>query len=149
MRQLSVSIFVTAVLVFLSSCTFSLPAATPQQIAAAGGYGSPPTGDWRSVAKAWFLKELKDPFSAQYQFSEPTPGYAWWEGHFFVGWEVLVQVNAKNSFGAYIGFQPYLLLFRNNHLLVVFRPGNPWTLQKVTGSSTFTAGEEGPVPVSR
>ena len=39
-----------------------------------------------------------------------------------LGYKVVVKVNAKNSFGAYIGFQRYVFLFRDNQLIFTAGP---------------------------
>lgn len=39
-----------------------------------------------------------------------------------VGYQVLALINGKNGYGAYIGFQPYLFIFRDNRILYVFGP---------------------------
>jgi hypothetical protein len=54
------------------------------------------------------------------------------------GYEVLVQVNGKNSYGGYIGFQPYLFIFLDNQILYVFNLTSFETLKRTTGASTFT-----------
>jgi hypothetical protein len=106
----------------LAGCVPTPP--TAQEVAAVG-YGKLPN-DWQAAVKAWFFNYLKDPLSAQYQLEPPSPGYvhtAPVEGmKLLVGYEVLAQVNAKNSLGAYTGFQPYLFLFRDNRILYVWAP---------------------------
>jgi hypothetical protein len=115
-------------MVALSGC---VTAPTPREIAAAD-YGSPPT-DHKSQIKNYFSKVLKDPESARYgEFTEPRKGYARVEGRALIspdggawlptnvfGYEVSVQVNAKNSYGAYTGFERYLFLFRNGKIVHV------------------------------
>jgi hypothetical protein len=88
------------------------------------GYGSPLTMDWRSAIRNWFHDQLKDPFSAQYEFELPRKGYAQApEGtKLLVGYKVIARVNAKNSYGNYVGFKPYLFIFRNNAIIYVFGP---------------------------
>jgi hypothetical protein len=90
------------------------------------GYGAPLTTDWRAAIRDWFHDRLKDPLSAQYQFTEPKKGYARTppnEGEKLVaGYKVIAKVNAKNSYGVYAGFRPYLFIFRNNVIVYVFGP---------------------------
>jgi hypothetical protein len=109
--------------VFFSSCA---TAPSPEQITAVG-YGEPLTIDWQGAVKNWFFSDLKDPVSAQYIFPrQPKPGYAHKPpiegGGLMVGYQVLALVNGKNGYGAYIGFQPYLFIFRDNQILYVFGP---------------------------
>jgi hypothetical protein len=79
-------------------------------------YGPPPVRH-EEVIKQFFDVTLKDPFSAQYRFQEPTQAYNY---KTFVdsepsnpGWLVNVEVNAKNSYGAYIGWKRYAFLIKN------------------------------------
>ena len=99
---------------------------TAQEIATVGGYGAPLTIDWQAAVKTWFFNNLKDPLSAQCVFSKPFPGYvhtAPIEGaKLLLGYKVVVKVNAKNSFGGYIGFRPYLFLFRDNQIIFAVGP---------------------------
>jgi hypothetical protein len=96
---------------------------------AAIGYGAPLTIDYQAAVKAWFFHYLKDPISAQYVFQgSPQPlsertGFV--NGHQVIaGYQVTVQVNAKNSYGAYIGFSTYYFLFRNNQIINVSEPSS-------------------------
>jgi hypothetical protein len=34
-----------------------------------------------------------------------------------MGWKIPVRVNAKNSFGAYVGNRVYLFIFRDNRIV--------------------------------
>jgi hypothetical protein len=90
------------------------------------GYGAPLTIDWRSAIRNWFHERLKDPLSAQYEFTQPEKGYAHTppsEGEkLVVGYKVIAKVNAKNAYGDYAGFSPYLFIFRNNAIAYVFGP---------------------------
>ena len=109
------------------------PFPTPQQIAAAD-YGAPLTIDWQAAVKGWFLKRVKypwflkigsDPSSAQYTFKgPPQKGYTQTvlRGTIF-GYCTVVEVNAKDSYGTYTGFLPYLFVFKNNHIVKVGEPG--------------------------
>lgn len=111
-------------LALFSGCATVPPSASD---IASIGYGAPLTIDWQAAIKQWFLGYLKDPLTAQYIFAHP-PQQGWArkppiEGsQLLLGYAVLVRVNAKNSYGAYIGFQPYLFIFRNNQIVYVFGP---------------------------
>jgi hypothetical protein len=102
---------------------------TQQELAAAvtaTGYGEPLTIDWQAAIKQWFFTTLKDPLSAQYVFSQPVKGAARVitpNGSKVVpGYRVIVQVNGKNSYGAYVGFRQYSFMFRDNRIISVDQP---------------------------
>jgi hypothetical protein len=88
---------------------------------ATANYGPPPGADYRQQIKDWMLGVLKDPMSAQYQFTQPIKGYmndapiSGGRAHF--GWTVEVKINSKNSFGGYVGFTPYKFLFKKGKLI--------------------------------
>ncbi len=70
-------------------------------------YGPPPA-NWRTVTVEYVKSQLKDPYSARIRLAETGPrkipvrvlGGA---GKTVPGYQVDIYVNAKNSFGAYIG----------------------------------------------
>ena len=110
--------------VYLTGCATNPPVFTSQQLATAH-YGQPLTIDWQAAVKGWFLKNVTDPLSAQYKFNRPPrKGYIHtpFNGTIFAYFTV-VRVNAKDSSGAYIGFLPYLFIFKNNHIIKVAKPG--------------------------
>jgi hypothetical protein len=113
-----------AALLMLCSCVGSPP--TIDEFAKAN-YGDKPNKKiYESKVKDWFEGCLKDPESAKYKFDKPKKG---WYGKTLsnlagprkidYGWIVLVQVNAKNSYGGYTGYKPYHCLFRGEELLWV------------------------------
>ena len=93
--------------------------------------GSPPVG-YEDAIKKHFEKTLKDPESARYRIGKPIKAYAnnglidggniAWRGYM-----VDVQVNAKNSFGGYVGFKPYMVFFSGNSVVRVYE-GSEHTL---------------------
>ena len=94
---------------------------TPQDIANAD-YGSAIAQDQAETRiKQYFNGTLKDPYSAQYQFSPVQKGYiigSAVEGKpLFAGYIVSVNVNAKNSYGGYTGNHGYQFLFQNGALV--------------------------------
>jgi hypothetical protein len=101
------------------------------------GYGAPLTIDYRSAIRNWFRARLKDPVSAQYEFTQPRKGYAHTppsEGEkLVVGYKVIVKINGKNSDGNYVGFRPYLFIFRNNAITYVFGPAMAETEYALAG----------------
>jgi len=106
----------TVLLVFLSGCVHAPPA--PHFTAA--DYGPLPV-HYEETIKQYFETALKDPFSAQYKFQKPEQGYTY---KVFVsggannpGWLVNVDVNAKNSYGAYVGWKRYSFLIKDENII--------------------------------
>lgn len=78
--------------------------ATPptQEEAMAADYGAYPD-NYEGVIKNYMQTILKDPESAQYHFlNTPSKGWSTLGGKKY-GYRVCVSINAKNSFGGYIG----------------------------------------------
>lgn len=60
-------------------------------------------------------KNFKDPSSAQFRWTPIKDSAVEFDSQFYCG-----QVNAKNSYGAYVGFTPFLtMLFTKNGKVVV------------------------------
>lgn len=97
--------------------------------------GEPPV-EYVKTIRTHLENTLKDPFSAQYKdFSTPTHGS--FSKHDIIqsptlinvngydrvtnihGWRVTVDVNAKNSYGAYVGWKTYTFIFRNEKIIYV------------------------------
>lgn len=82
--------------------------------------------DAKKLAKDWLDKKLKDPFSAQYNFGTIERGYAVAPiingGTKYFGYRLIVNVNAKNSYGGYTGYQEYQFMFKNGNIEVVIGP---------------------------
>ena len=60
--------------------------------------------------------QLKDPYSAQYILDRVYRGYCkkgWLKGKGldWIGWAANIRINAKNSYGAYGGYEPYTVFF--------------------------------------
>ncbi|OGX07063.1 MAG: hypothetical protein A2Z88_10615 [Omnitrophica WOR_2 bacterium GWA2_47_8] len=127
MRGISAAVLVLAVL--SGGCATTL-SKEQQATAKTLDYGGPLTIDYKQAIKDYFNAQLKDPYSARYEF-ENTPGRlvykpGLWEGGgkytriLYSGYYATVLVNAKNSFGAYIGAVRYGFLFKNNEIIRVF-----------------------------
>jgi hypothetical protein len=107
-------------LVLASGCASTQP--TPEQLASAD-YGTYPE-NYQTVIKDFMSFALKDPESARYQFKEPYKGYKT-RGLLFgggvekYGWLVEAYINAKNSFGGYVGSKKYTFLFRGDDFDVI------------------------------
>lgn len=105
--------------VFLVTGCASKP--TPEQIQAADYGASVYQDDAEKAVKSFFDVYLKDPESARYSFGEVYRGYmvgSVFEGRKVEGGFLLdVTVNAKNSYGGYVGAKPYKFLIRNDKLV--------------------------------
>ncbi|MCT2529581.1 hypothetical protein N2382_01810 [SAR92 clade bacterium H921] len=97
----------------LTACTF-------QKLSSDHNFGSPPS-DYKDKIVAYYQMVLKDPESAKYRYGIPYKAYAN-EGSAYggkvswSGWAVDVEVNAKNSFGGYTGFESERVLFQNGEV---------------------------------
>ncbi len=83
-------------------------------------FGAPPTAaTYQREIKAHFNATLKDPYSVRYSFRAPVKGYAnyWLDNKptYWQGWAVGVFVNAKNSYGGYVGAEHYIFIFKKNN----------------------------------
>jgi hypothetical protein len=89
-------------------------------------YGAPLSINYRET-----IRDQMDPTffywrTAQYRFSEPYPG--WFQdpeelgGKIHFGYKIDVLINARMPNGKYIGFKPYMFLFRDNMLIRELSP---------------------------
>ena len=82
-------------------------------------YGPPPTKAIRQPILEHFGDLLKDPAAAKYRFGVPRKTYAHKSGVAavaFQGWGIPVEVNARNTFGGYGGFEMFYALVRDGEL---------------------------------
>ena len=93
-----------------------------EQEVASAYYGPEPIAG-EQVIKEWFELRLKDSDSAKYLI-EPI-GKGWYQRSRFTesvfGWRYDAQVNAKNSFGAYTGYNRYLMFLHGDKVTHSFR----------------------------
>lgn len=96
----------------------------------AADFGSYPD-DYKEAVREYFNVTLKDPESARIRFiEEPIKGYvrnapvAGGRPKLY-GYVVAVGINAKNSFGGYVGERRYRLLIRNGSVRELIHP-NPY-----------------------
>lgn len=76
-------------------------------------YGSYPK-NFESTIRAHLRSQLKDPDSAQITFLN-SPKSGWYSlGGLKYGYVVCARINAKNSFGAYVGYRPAYFMIRND-----------------------------------
>ncbi|MFZ5621157.1 MAG: hypothetical protein ACOY5W_09070 [Pseudomonadota bacterium] len=82
-------------------------------------YYGPPPDDYEESIREYFSTRLKDPDSARYEFGKPRRAYI---NHALIqgggvqwfGYAVDVIINAKNSYGGYVGRRKYFVFFRGN-----------------------------------
>lgn len=101
----------------LTACASTSFETPPQSI----DYGDAPQINEADI-KAYMAQDLKDSESARYQFGDPVKSYCnsgalsggkvVWKG-----WVVPFQLNAKNSYGGYVGFKPYYARYDVNTLM--------------------------------
>lgn len=118
--------------VLLQGCA---PVPTQQEINSAD-YGYPISQDDAvSQAKGAFGIYLKDPESARYSFGTVYKGYfvgSAFEGRKLqAGYLLDVTVNAKNSYGGYVGPKPYKFLFRNGKIAGAWEVGSSGIFVKI------------------
>jgi hypothetical protein len=109
----------------LAGCA-SAPTVEEQQHA---DYGARPT-TYVDAVHSYFESTLKDPDSLQIR--EIAPPVKAWErdapikgGKLTYGWFVTATINAKNSYGGYVGFQTYTFVFRGEQMVDVITPETP------------------------
>lgn len=93
-------------------------APTQEQINSAY-YGDYPN-DYETVVKNFMEVRLKDPASATYKFDAiPTKGWAGGglSGPVEYGWRICAYINAKNSFGGYVGAKRHFFLIRDSRVV--------------------------------
>jgi hypothetical protein len=94
--------------------------------AAAFDYGQMPSETYKDQITDYFNQTLKDPYSAHIKMNKPRR--AWyqtppiWGSRTYFGWVVAVKVNAKNSYGAYIGDEPYIFVFHGDKITHISNP---------------------------
>lgn len=105
----------------LSSCA---PALSQQDIENAN-YGAPITqARARQLAESYLSQVLLDPYSAHVQFGQVYRGYfneaLIYGGGARFGYILPATVNARNSFGGYVGNRRYTFYFFNGELELVY-----------------------------
>lgn len=106
MRLIKISVI--SVSIVLAGC---VSAPNSSEINSAN-YGVLPN-NYQDVIKSEMGKRLKDPNSAEYDFSQPYK--AWCKSGFttFYGWLAPFSLNAKNSYGGYTGAQTFVYLIND------------------------------------
>ena len=108
---------VVATVALLSGCA-SGPYFNSEQLAQMQCGRSPE--NYQEAITNWITPTLKDPDSAEYKFETPyrqaLPAGVFNMKKFWLGWEVDAQVNAKNSYGGYVGYTPYSFFFQGDEI---------------------------------
>jgi hypothetical protein len=118
MKKLAMLIFATA----FAGCA-SLPS---REEAASADYGAFPN-EYEQIVKSYYETRLKDPESVRYR-SISHPKIFWLGSRFSgarYGYMVCATLNAKNSYGAYVGFKTDGLLIRDGAIIQVVE-GADW-----------------------
>ncbi|WP_322071001.1 hypothetical protein [Paraburkholderia bannensis] len=83
---------------------------------AAADYGAYPD-DYKQIIESYESMRLKDPDSARYQYLG-MPVRAWGgHGSGKFGYAVCALINAKNSYGGYVGARPNYFLIRDGRVV--------------------------------
>ena len=75
--------------------------------------------DWKELVTQAILDRLRDPNSAQIKFQTEKPLLSKRTGEWLLG----VEVNAKNSFGGYVGFKSCVVSIKKGEITVHMPPG--------------------------
>lgn len=108
-------LFLLFAMLLLSGC-MTTPSTTQLSNA---NYGQLPSNYKENIQNA-IIGGLKDPDSAKFKFGEPRKAYL--QGglpddfKMYYGWAVPVSVNAKNSYGGYVGYKTMYYMYSNGQL---------------------------------
>lgn len=109
----------------MGACSYA-PSA---ESAAAADYGSVMTeAQMRSGADAYLARALKDPDSRKVEWGGSGKAWAWGGligGGRKYGYGLSANVNAKNSFGGYVGSRAYFFFFRDGKLAAALESPDP------------------------
>ena len=112
MRFMSYAVIMLA-MVFLTSCA-SMP--TQQELANAD-YGAYPD-NYEQIIKSYLEQRLKDPYSAEYRHIRgPEKRWARLFAQGNYGYSVCYIINAKNSFGGYMGYKTHNFIIYNGQVV--------------------------------
>jgi hypothetical protein len=113
-----------SLIILLAGCAAPFQGGPSKEEFEKADFGPPPARPEDAI-RTYMKEVLKDPFSAQYEFASPEKAWFGKEGGLLVsrdiqyGWRVIARVNAKNSFGGYVGWQTWIFTFRNGQLMQV------------------------------
>jgi hypothetical protein len=97
-------------------------------------YGPKPPPDFVKQEEDLIKDSLKDPDSAEFRDTNGIPTIDIIQSAFaspkpMLVWVHFLEVNAKNSYGGYVGYEPYKFAWRTNRIVAYVSPDNPdfWT----------------------
>lgn len=115
-------ILVAVLCMGLAACAVPFQGGPKPEDMARADFGPAPENPQPAIL-AWMNDTLKDPFSANLEILGP-PEKSWWGNpggllyardiHYC--WMVKTRINAKNSFGGYIGWKFYNFFFRDGKI---------------------------------
>lgn len=116
------STLIALIPVVLVGCASAPP--TQQELASADYGRAISQQAAQDLAQTYLRGALKDPLSAQYEWGQVQRGWVkdspLQGGKATFGYTLNVKINARNSFGGYVGFKPYMFVFRNEMLVQVW-----------------------------
>jgi hypothetical protein len=94
----------------------------PGQLDALKSGAIQPLGDYKSAIQSYLHDNLRDSMSAVLEYAQPVRDVHLDKpvagvSHFIACWRVDVNVNAKNAFGGYVGFQRYSFWFDRDRMI--------------------------------
>lgn len=133
MKNYNNFILVTFIALILSACATGPP--TQEEFSKAD-YGRVVTqGEAQPLAENYLSNRLKDPYSAQYEWGNVYKGWIRHApihgGGLVFGYILDVKVNARNSFGGYVGFKPYRFVYKNGNIVTIYGQ------QSLDGGTTY------------
>jgi hypothetical protein len=86
-----------------------------------------PIGDYKPAIQSYLHDSLRDSMSAVLEYGQPVRDVHLDKpiagvSHFIACWRVDVNVNAKNAFGGYVGFQRYSFWFDRDRMIAAQPP---------------------------
>lgn len=129
------SLIASVAVVSLTAC-MTVPSDFNGADLALADYGAPiDQPNAMTIAAQFMATHLKDPMSAQWQCSDVAQQYVsngrLRGGGTLYGWGLQCSINAKNSFGGYVGARQHQFLFRDGRLVAVFGE------ERLSGGGTF------------
>lgn len=125
MKRSTIALFLSLFLT-LSACAV---APSSEEIERAD-IGDPPASleAWKPILEATIRQSLKDPDSGRFRWG--TPVRSWYcrsaSSPVKFAWLVSLGVNARNSFGGYVGEQHYRVFFLNDQPCAIGVPEKVW-----------------------
>lgn len=113
-KRLLVLASLLTIMIGLIGCGLKRP--SPEEFANAY-FGEFPS-NYEMLIKNHMESRLFDPYSAVYKFHPPEKGWMNHWGTIYYGWLVECDINAKNRYGAYVGYHTYSFLIRDGKLLL-------------------------------